>query len=126
MANIKKTNKGIISTKTIIIFWLVVIIIGFIFAGKELALGLFVAAIISIAIMQYTINTSWQGQIQDIKTKQIETSSADDEGYSYKNVTYAYIKLSNGKTKKIHAYPNWKIGDKIKKEKGTFSPKIIK
>jgi hypothetical protein len=124
--HIKENNKNTLSTKVIIIFWLIVIVIGYIFAGKELALGLFIAAIISIIVWQYSVNSSWEGIIESFKIKKINTSSYEDDTNHYKEVKYAYIKLLNGKIKKIQAYPNWKIGDKIKKEKGEFSPKIIK
>lgn len=112
-------NKNYLSIKNILIFWVIVIIISWIISGLNLALGLFVAAIISILIMYFTINSSWQGTIEKIKTEKVYDNNPDSN--NYKEITYAYVRLLNGKVKKIRPYPDFKVGDKLKKEKGNWS-----
>ncbi|MFW6009175.1 MAG: hypothetical protein ACOCP8_07940, partial [archaeon] len=114
----KYNNNNYITTKTILIFWIIVMIIGGIIGGINVAIGLLLAAILSIIIFKFTLNSSWEGTIKDIKTQKIANSDPEEEGYDYKEITYAYLKLTSGKKKKIRAFPDWKIGDKIKKEKG--------
>ena len=122
-----KKNINYFSIKNILIFWGVVILLGLILGGNDLALGLLIAALISIVIMQYTLNSSWEGIIDKIKTEKVYERGLDENDHGhYKEITYAYIKLNNGKTKKIQNYPYWKEGDKIKKEKGKVAPEKIK
>lgn len=111
-------NKNYISTKNVLIFWAVVILIGWIAGGSGLGLGLLLAAVISVIIMQYTLNSSWEGVIENIKNEKVYSGDPNSDHHEYREVLYANLKLNNGKNKKIHAYPNWKVGDKIKKEKG--------
>lgn len=124
----KKINKKntYLSTRNIALFWLAIILLGWIFGGEDLAIGLLIAGIISYTIMYFTLKSSWEGKIYQIKTEQVaQSGTTEDDHIHYKSVNYAYIKLENGKTKKIQTRPNWRVGDKIKKEKGTISPKKI-
>lgn len=120
---IKDLKNNYLSPRNIAIFWTIIIAIGWFFGGTEVALGLVLAAILSFVIIYFTMNSSWEGTIEKIKTERVD--KGDEEGSYYKDVTYAYIKLKNGKTKKMRPYPNWKEGDKIKKEKGEFAPRKI-
>jgi hypothetical protein len=121
MGEIKKTN-NMLSMKVMLIFWIVVIIIGFIFGGIYVALGLIFAMVLSFIIMHFSMNSQWEGVIVSIKDERVYKGH-DDELGTY--VTFARIKLNNGKIKKVRSYPDWKVGDKIKKEKGEMSYKKI-
>ncbi len=115
-----------LTTKNMLIFWAVVVVLGTILGGIELGLGLLVAAIISFAIIYYTLNKSWEGKIEKIKTETIARGGThEDDHIDYHDVTYAYIKLTNGKTKKIETLKDWKVGDTIKKEKGKYGPEKV-
>lgn len=77
--------------------------------------------------MYYTVNRSWEGKIEKIKTETITRGGMHDDGHvDYQDITYAYIKLTNGKTKKIETQKDWKVGDTIKKEKGKYGPEKVK
>jgi hypothetical protein len=80
-------------------------------------------AVISLVIMLILLGKTWKGEIIKIQTE--EKHYADDDGPGETvDIEYAYIKLTNGKTKKI---PNkgWKVGDKVEKKRGQFKPSRI-
>jgi predicted membrane protein len=117
----KNETKNYLSIKNVLIFWVIVILIGWVLGGLNLAIGLLVAAILSLLIIHFTLNSSWKGVIENIKTEKIYSKDPDSSHNEYKEVTYAHLKVNNGKKKKVRAYPQWKIGDKIRKEKGKFN-----
>ena len=80
----------------------------------------FFAAIISGIIWTFTLNSSYSGEIIDIKINKYR-----DQDDFYREEKKAILKLDNGKTKKISPMPGWKIGDKIQKVKGESMPKKI-
>ena len=114
------SKNNYLSTKNVLIFWLVVIVLGWLIFGSGLGLGLLVASIICLLIIHFSINSEWEGTIQSIKSKKVYSGDPNADVSDFREVNYAYIKLSSGKTKKVQAYPDWKVGDKIKKEKGKF------
>jgi predicted membrane protein len=118
----KKSNEknNYLSTKYVIIFWSVLILIAYLIGGINVALGLVIAAIISIIIWNYTLNSSWEGIINEIKTEKVYSGNPDSEHHEFREIKYAYILLNNGKIKKTQSYPDWKKGDKLKKQKGKF------
>ena len=80
-------------------------------------------AIISLFILLILLGKSWKGEITEIKTE--EKHYADDDGPAETvEIEYAYIKLMNGKTKKV---PNkgWKVGDMVEKKRGQFKPQQV-
>ncbi len=83
--------------------------------------GLTLALFISIAISVVKMSTSWEGTITEIQDKHY----ADKDGgfANGKTVRYAYIKTADGSSKKVASLPDWKVGDKLIKEKGVFSPR---
>ena len=108
-----------------------------IWAGACLLLYLFVAgikypnagsnvlgvAVISLVIMLLMLNKTWKGEVTQIKTE--EKHYADDDGPGETvEIDYAYLKLTNGKTKKIQN-KGWKVGDKLEKKRGQFKPQLI-
>ncbi len=120
----EKITKNYLSTKNMLIFWCVVIVIGWIFGGNNLALGLFVAAIMSFALVYFSLNSSWEGTVEKIRSENVYDDPQADN-HNFKVVDYAYVRLSNGRLKKMHLYPDWKVGDKLRKEKGKFGPEKI-
>ncbi|OGG34920.1 hypothetical protein A2363_01720 [Candidatus Gottesmanbacteria bacterium RIFOXYB1_FULL_47_11] len=108
-----------------------------IWAGANFLLYLFVAgikypnaaenvlgvAVISLVIMLILLGKTWRGEVVKVQTE--EKHYADDDGPGETvNIEYAYIKLNDGKTKKIQN-KGWKVGDKIEKKRGQFKPQLI-
>jgi hypothetical protein len=115
------------SNTKIILFWSIVALIGYAFWGYEVCLGIILAGIISLVLWKYTINSSWKGIIEDIKTERVSKGGIDEEDpHYYQDIKFAYIRLDSGKIKKTRAHPDWKKGDKIVKEKGNYTPYISK
>jgi hypothetical protein len=80
-------------------------------------------AVISLVVMLIMLNKTWKGEIIEIKTQ--AKHYADDDGPGdIVNIEYAYVKLSNGKTKKIRNMA-WKVGDKIEKKRWEFKPQLV-
>jgi len=80
-------------------------------------------SIIALIIMLIMLGKTWKGEIFEVKME--EKHYADDDGPGETvDIEYAYIKLTNGKTKKIQNR-NWKIGDKIEKKHGQFKPQLV-
>ncbi|AEH60915.1 conserved hypothetical protein [Methanosalsum zhilinae DSM 4017] len=103
------------------------VIVGMFLYTGELSTALGVAAIfviVWIAGVYYQRklkNEEWIGQIVDIKNE----DNYDDEGHVVGTHTYAHLRLSNGKKKKLVSQNGWQIGDTIQKVKGeTFYRKI--
>lgn len=80
-------------------------------------------AIISLLIMLKLLGKTWSGEITEIKTEAKHYADDDGPGETV-DIEYAYIKLTNGKTKKIRNMA-WKVGDKIEKKRGQFKPQLV-
>jgi hypothetical protein len=79
-------------------------------------------AFISLVVMLILLGKTWNGEVTDIKTE--EKHYADDDGPGETvEIEYAYIKLTDGKTKKIKN-KGWKVGDKLEKKRGQFGPQL--
>jgi hypothetical protein len=101
------------------VLYLIVSKIGYSNAGENV-IGV---AVISLVVMLIMLGKTWKGEITEIKTE--EKHYADDDGPGETvDIEYAYIKLSNGKTKKIRNMA-WKVGDKIEKKRGQFKPQLV-
>jgi hypothetical protein len=79
-------------------------------------------AIISLFFLFKIIGSSWTGEVTEIKTEKKYYS--DDDGGSTRDIDYAYIKLANGKIKKVQDL-GWKVGDKLEKKRGQTRPRLI-
>jgi hypothetical protein len=101
------------------ILYLIVNGIGYPNAGENV-IGV---AVISLLIMLKLLGKTWKGEITEIKTEAKHYADDDGPGETV-DIEYAYIKLSNGKTKKIRNMA-WKVGDKIEKKRGQFSPQLV-
>ena len=115
-------DKNVLSLRNVLLFWLVLLALGFIFGGAGVGFGLLLACVISLLIWQFQVNTSWEGVVEAIKTERVSSGAVDEGHHEFRDVVYAHIKLSSGKNKKVRAYPGWKAGDKIRKAKGSFGP----
>lgn len=103
--------------KKYFIIWAVVwIVVYAIVAGigyPNAASNVLGVAVISLIIMLIMFGKTWKGEVFEVKTE--EKHYADDEGHGETvDIEYAYIKLTDGKTKKIQNR-GWKVGDKIEK-----------
>ena len=104
---------------TMVILYVIVAGIGYPNADGNV----FGVAIVSLIIMLIMFGKTWKGEVVEIKTE--EKHYADDDGPGETvDIEYAYIKLADGKTKKIKNR-GWKIGDKIEKKRGQIKPQLI-
>ncbi len=98
---------------------LLAIIIGMLLYTEDIATTLgvaFIFVLIWIYAAYYNKkikNEEWVGTIESIKD---ETIQQDED--NYQTYTYAHIRLSNGKKKKLNHQPGWQVGDRIEKKKG--------
>ena len=94
-------------------------------AEKENTLGgLAIAAVVSLFFLFKSLNDQWSGTITEIKTEHKYQADDDGQGEVY-DVDYAYLRLANGKTKKIKSKKEWKVGDKLEKKKGQADIKVL-
>lgn len=119
-----KKGGGCGKTLRYLVLWAVAwIIIGgivFIFWGQDepgAVLGVGLAAVISLVLMLASLVTGWSGTVIDVRVENVSTT--DDEGYTHtQQVRYAYVRRDNGKVKKVHALPQWQVGDYLIKKRG--------
>ncbi|MFA6981493.1 MAG: hypothetical protein WC243_00490 [Patescibacteria group bacterium] len=104
------------------IFWVVVYAIVSKTGYPDAATGVLGAAALSLFFVIKIIGSSWSGEVMEIKTEH-EYRSDDDGGHT-RDIDYAYVKLANGKVKKIQDL-GWKVGDKLARKSGQFKPKLV-
>lgn len=85
--------------------------------------GLAIAAVVSLFFLFKSLNSQWSGTVTEIKTEKRYEADEDGGGEVY-NVDYAYIRLNNGKTKKVRSQ-GWKVGDKLEKVRGEANIKVL-
>lgn len=120
----KKTNH----LKIFFIFWGIVLVIGIIAVAAFKAPVLVIPIILMVAafsfiLMMAQLLQQWEGTVQEIKVIK-ETRSSGDDDYTTENVTYAFIKLTNGKIKKVRS-GGWKVGDHLRKDKWEYNVKVL-
>jgi hypothetical protein len=113
--------------KKYLLIWAVVWIVVYAFVAKigypNAAENVIGVAIISLIIMLIMLGKTWRGEVTKIQTE--EKHYADDDGPGETvDMEYAYLKLTDGKTKKIQN-KGWKVGDKLEKKRGQFKPQRI-
>ncbi|MCX6726773.1 MAG: hypothetical protein NTY75_03055 [Candidatus Shapirobacteria bacterium] len=86
--------------------------------------GLGLAAIISLFFVIKSLNDQWSGTITEIKTE--KKYQADDDGGETYDVDYAYIKLDNGKIKKMKSKKDWQVGDHLEKRRGQADVEVTR
>jgi hypothetical protein len=109
----------IIWAAIMIVLYVIVAGIGYPDAGNNV-LGV---AVISLVVMLIMLNKTWKGEVVEIKTEKKHYADDDGPGETV-DVENAYVKLSNGKTKKIRNKA-WKVGDKLEKKRGQFGPQLV-
>lgn len=114
--------------KKYLLIWAAVFFVLYLFVSgigypnaKENVLGV---AVICLFIMLKLLNKTWKGEVVEIKTEAKHYADDDGPGETV-DIEYAYLKLINGKTKKIRN-KNWKVGNKLEKKRGQFSPSLVK
>jgi len=102
-----------------VISWLAIAaLVRFVLEPEEPAAlyGVALAAVISLVIMVKQLGETWAGDIVEIRTERVEVG--DDEDSHLEDMDFAYIRLTDGKTKKMTALPDWKAGNHIEKRRG--------
>lgn len=101
----------------VIILWLLLAAIFYFTTGEVGSVyGITLAFLISIIVMLANYLSEWEGKITEIKTETHNSTDSDGNTDS-RQVTYAILRLDNGKRKKIVLMPSWEMGDRLKKEK---------
>ncbi|MBU0757979.1 MAG: hypothetical protein KKF44_07955, partial [Nanoarchaeota archaeon] len=103
-----------------IVFWAIAIGAAFIFGGKDLAMGVSLAAVISCILWVSSINSRYSGKIV-----RFEIKTYRDKDNFPREIRKAVLELDNGKTKKIGFMPDWKVGDQVVKARGETAPKVV-
>ena len=106
-----------------VIVWVVIAILVSAFGYSNALGGVAVAAVISLIFMIKMLAENWSGTVTEVKTEEVYSNDEDSVGTS--KVEYAYIKLSNGKTKKIQNM-GFAVGDKLEKLRGQASIRVVK
>jgi len=86
--------------------------------------GLGIAAVVALYFVIKSLNSHWSGTISEIKTEHKYQADDDGQGETY-DIDYAYVKLDNGKTKKVKSKRNWKVGDKLEKRRGEANIRVL-
>lgn len=84
--------------------------------GIAILAGIGLAAVLSLALMLWSMRGSWKGQVVDIRILQ-EQQNDDDSNFTV-DVRYAFIRQTNGKMRKERAMPDWQPGDWLEKRQG--------
>ncbi|MFA5026012.1 MAG: hypothetical protein WC503_05905 [Candidatus Shapirobacteria bacterium] len=106
-----------------LVIWAVIALAVLAFGYAEALGGIGIAALISFIFMFKMLNDNWSGEVIEIKKEDVYTP--DDDGGETNTVEFAYIKLSNGKTKKMHNM-GYVVGEKLEKRKGEANIRSIK
>lgn len=100
--------------------WVAIAVAVMVLADEPQALiGVGAAAVLSLILMLANLNSQWSGQVTDIRT--VRERVNDEDGWHHRDVTYAYVRLDNGKVKKMQPMPGWQVGDRLVKAKGDSS-----
>ena len=86
--------------------------------------GLGIAAAVALFYVIKSLNSHWSGTISEIKTVKKYQSDDISGGETY-DVDYAYVKLDNGKTKKVKSKNDWKVGTRLEKRRGQADIQVL-
>ena len=106
-----------------LVVWILIAILVSALGYSNALSGVAVAALISLFFLFKIMNENWSGEVIDVKKE--EVYSSDEDGGSTSTVEFAYIKLGNGKTKRIQNM-SYQVGDKLEKRKGEASIRVLK
>jgi len=107
-----------------VVIWVVIAVGFYLFWGQShmdeffpgVLLGIGAAALLSLFLMLRSLSSSWKGQVVDVRVEREATN--DDDGVSYENVRFAYIRTTAGKMRRERAMNNWQVGDWLEKKQG--------
>ena len=100
--------------------WLVIGAGVFIWKGRDepmILAGVGVAALLSLVLMMPALLGRWEGQIVDIRVERVRVEDGEDD-WHYENQAFAYIREASGRTRKVRAMSDWKVGDRLAKRRG--------
>ncbi len=106
-----------------LIIWLIIAILVSVFGYSNALGGVAVAALVSLFFLFKIMNENWSGEVVGVKKEDVYTP--DDDGGETNTVEFAYIKLTNGKTKKMRNM-GYVVGEKLEKRKGEANIRAIK
>lgn len=106
-----------------LIIWVLIAILVSVFGYSDALGGIAIAALISLFFLFKTMNENWAGEVMEIKKEDVYT--ADDDGGDTETIEFAYIKLTNGKTKKMRNI-GYTVGEKLEKRKGQATIRVLK
>lgn len=114
--------------RKLIIWWLIIFgviaVIAGIAGGIEAVAGVGIAAVISLLIMVKQMASQWSGVVEDIQEKEVRVGGDEDSPGHIETRLMASVRLDSGKMKKVEAGSNWRIGDRVVKERGKASVEV--
>ena len=117
MVSMKKVMLGYI-----VVFCVIAIIVFFASDQDPMAvLGVAVAGALGFVIYAGQLRSAWTGVVEDL----YEKTTHDNENGTSTTHTMARIRLENGRKKKIRAYPTWRVGDRLVKNRGEADIKVV-
>lgn len=78
---------------------------------------------ISLVICLFSVSSQWRGRIEGFVSKRERRD--DDDDVTWETVTYARLRLDNGRTKDVRPPRDWQVGDVIEKRRGEWGPKKL-
>jgi hypothetical protein len=82
-------------------------------------------AIASLAFVLWNLTRVYEGVIERVRVEE-ETDTDEDGSTTTRNVTYAYIRTTEGKMKKVKAKKSFGRGDRVFKRVGDWGPRKVK
>ncbi len=114
--------------RKLIVWWLIIFgviaVIAFVAGGIEAVGGVGVAAVISFLIMVKQMSSQWSGVVEDIQEKEVRVGGDEESDGRIETRLMASVRLDSGKMKKVEAGSNWRIGDRVVKERGKATVEV--
>jgi hypothetical protein len=82
-------------------------------------------AIASLLFILWQLTRVYEGMIERVRVEQ-ETDTDDDGSTTTRNVTYAYVRTTDDKVKKVKAKRDWARGERVYKRVGDWGPRKVK
>lgn len=82
-------------------------------------------AVASLAFLLWNLTRVYEGVIERIRVEE-ETDTDEDGSTTTRNVTYAYVRTTDDKVKKVKAKKSFARGDRVYKRVGDWGPRKVK
>lgn len=82
-------------------------------------------AVGSLLFLVWQLTRAYEGVIERVRIEQ-QTDTDEDGSTTTRNVTYAYIRTTDDKVKKVKAKRGFERGDRVYKRVGDWSPRKVK